>query len=58
MIAFQAFHSIGDPDYSDQPVGFTDFRLSGASDQNGLSVVAGVDPVLVPDALGLCLAVA
>ena len=41
-----------------QPVGFPELRLGGAADQDRLSVVAGVDAMRVPDALGLGLAVA
>jgi hypothetical protein len=40
-----------------KPIGLTDFRLGGDPDQNRFAVVAGMDLVCVPDALGLCLAV-
>ncbi len=49
MIAFKASYSSRSAFY---------LRLSGAADQDRLSVVAGVDAVRLADALGLRLAVA
>jgi len=41
-----------------QSVGFTDFRLSRAADQDGFSEVGFVDTVGIPNTLGLRLTVA